>query len=135
ASLCLSLLDDDVVDAMLDRVVPRRFAAVRWPSHDVRRSYAAMLRTAVMAAVALPLAVAGGALMVARLGRVDMLPPPVVSLVAALEPWHLTSSSGLFSVMTRHRPEIILEGSDDGQHGVEYPFRWKPGDVARRPRF
>jgi len=38
-------------------------------------------------------------------------------------------------VMTTSRPEITLEGSDDGAEWRAYEFRWKPGDVMRRPRF
>ena len=38
-------------------------------------------------------------------------------------------------VMTTSRPEILVEGSDDGQNWRAYEFRWKPGDVMRRPRF
>jgi len=37
--------------------------------------------------------------------------------------------------MTTERPEIVIEGSDDTLHWREYGFPWKPGDVARRPRF
>jgi hypothetical protein len=35
--------------------------------------------------------------------------------------------------MTTIRPEIIVEGSDDGVHWSEYAFKYKPGDVMRRP--
>ena len=42
---------------------------------------------------------------------------------------------GLFAVMTTERPEIVVEGSDDGETWAPYVFRWKPGDVDRRPRF
>ena len=42
---------------------------------------------------------------------------------------------GLFRTMTTERPEIIVEGSFDGTSWTEYAFRWKPGDVGRRPRF
>jgi hypothetical protein len=38
-------------------------------------------------------------------------------------------------VMTTSRPEILVEGSDDGAAWQPYEFRWKPGDVKRRPRF
>jgi hypothetical protein len=41
--------------------------------------------------------------------------------------------TGLFVVMTTARPEIIIEGSDDGVHWREYTFKYKPGDVRRRP--
>jgi lipase maturation factor 1 len=49
------------------------------------------------------------------------------------EPFHIVSPYGLFSVMTTERDEIIVEGSDDGQQWREYDFRYKPGDVERRP--
>jgi hypothetical protein len=42
---------------------------------------------------------------------------------------------GLFRVMTTERPEIVLEVSEDGSAWKEYEFRWKTGDVQRRPRF
>jgi hypothetical protein len=45
------------------------------------------------------------------------------------------NSYGLFAVMTTRRPEIIVEGSDDGQTWLPYEFRWKPGDPRRRPAF
>jgi len=38
-------------------------------------------------------------------------------------------------VMTTKRPEIIVEGSDDGVSWRPYRFRWKPCELDRRPRF
>ncbi len=35
--------------------------------------------------------------------------------------------------MTTSRPEIIVEGSDDGAAWRAYAFKYKPGDLARRP--
>jgi len=35
--------------------------------------------------------------------------------------------------MTTMRDEIVVEGSDDGVTWRPYEFRFKPGDVARRP--
>jgi lipase maturation factor 1 len=49
------------------------------------------------------------------------------------EPFHIVSPYGLFAVMTTTRNEIIIEGSDDGVRWREYEFRYKPGDVGRRP--
>jgi hypothetical protein len=37
--------------------------------------------------------------------------------------------------MTKERPEIVIEGSNDGQTWLAYEFRWKPGDPMRRPAF
>ena len=42
------------------------------------------------------------------------------------------NSYGLFAVMTTERPEIIVEGSDDGVEWKAYEFRYKPGDVRSR---
>src|SRR6185436_9412634 len=33
------------------------------------------------------------------------------------------------------RPEIVLQASMDGRTWIEVPFRFKPGDPLRRPRF
>src|SRR5207245_3512750 len=37
--------------------------------------------------------------------------------------------------MTTSRPEIIIERSDDGRIWLAYEFKYKPGDLARRPGF
>jgi hypothetical protein len=47
--------------------------------------------------------------------------------------FHVANRYGLFAVMTRDRPEIVIEGSNDGEKWLAYEFRWKPGDVRRRP--
>ena len=52
-----------------------------------------------------------------------------------IEPLHIVSTYGLFAVMTTERDEIVIEGSNDGVEWREYEFRYKPGDVARRPRW
>jgi hypothetical protein len=57
---------------------------------------------------------------------------PIMTWVAPLRSFN---GYGLFRVMTRERPEIVLEGSRDGEHWSEYQFRYKPGDVTRRPPF
>src|SRR5262249_20315814 len=45
------------------------------------------------------------------------------------------NSYGLFARMTTVRNEVIVEGSNDGETWLPYEFRWKPGDVRRRPAF
>jgi hypothetical protein len=42
---------------------------------------------------------------------------------------------GLFAVMTTTRPEIIIEGSNDGKTWLPYEFKYKPGDPRRCPSF
>jgi hypothetical protein len=60
---------------------------------------------------------------------------PFPSLYRTLSPWRTVNHYGLFAVMTVERPEIVLEGSEDGVDWLPYEFRWKPGDVMRRPAF
>jgi hypothetical protein len=62
-------------------------------------------------------------------------PSPAIGLTRALSPLRSINSYGLFSVMTTTRPEIVVEGSDDGETWRAYEFRHKPGDPARRPGF
>jgi len=45
------------------------------------------------------------------------------------------NSYGLFRVMTKERPEIIIEGSYDALDWKPYEFKWKAGDLDRPPRF
>ena len=52
-----------------------------------------------------------------------------------IAPLVLVNTYGLFAVMTTTRPEIIVEGSDDGVQWREYSFKYKPGDVMHRPRW
>ena len=63
-------------------------------------------------------------------------PPEVAqALDNLIEPLRIVSTYGLFAVMTTKRNEIVIEGSHDGVEWREYEFRYKPGDVARRPRW
>ena len=62
-------------------------------------------------------------------------PEPLRTVRRVLSPFHLVNNYGLFAVMTTSRPEIAIEGSNDGVEWKEYAFRWKPGDPERRPAF
>jgi lipase maturation factor 1 len=60
-------------------------------------------------------------------------PRPIAALGEYVEPFRIVNGYGLFRVMTKSRPEIILEGSADGIDWLPYEFKWKPGDVSRPP--
>jgi hypothetical protein len=55
------------------------------------------------------------------------------SPVAALEPFRIANSYGLFAMMTRGRYEIEFQGSEDGENWRVYPFRYKPQNPAEPP--
>jgi hypothetical protein len=66
---------------------------------------------------------------------------PRQKMNAGITPVHLGNSYGAFGSITRHRDEVVLEGTDapdgpdsaDGATWREYEFRSKPGDPYRRP--
>jgi predicted DCC family thiol-disulfide oxidoreductase YuxK len=59
---------------------------------------------------------------------------PVLGTVAqAVAPFMIVNPYGLFAVMTVTRPEIVIEGSSDGNVWHEYVFRYKPGPLSRPP--
>jgi hypothetical protein len=45
----------------------------------------------------------------------------------SLRQYQIVNRYGLFAVMTTSRPEIMIEGSNDGEQWKEYEFRYKPG--------
>ena len=65
----------------------------------------------------------------------DFVPPPGNVLVRITAPFGIVNSYGLFAVMTTRRPEIIVEGSNDGVTWLEYEFKYKPGDLHQAPRW
>ena len=124
AVLCVTLLDDGAL--------PRRG---REPPAQAQADARPAVRSAMLAAVAALLVVVATAQMFGRFGYYDSMPWQLRETVRALAPLRLTSSYGLFSFMTKRRPEITIEGTTDGQKWKPYAFRYKPGDPAARPRF
>ena len=61
------------------------------------------------------------------------LPPGGGALLHKVAPLRIVNTYGLFTVMTVNRPEIQVEGSNDGEHWLAYEFPFKPGDVMRAP--
>ena len=125
--LCLPLFDD----AALQKILPRRLIQllpVRAEHNAPRRAV-----TVIVSALALLIVFCSLVQMDERFGG---SPPAVAQAVDRLfEPLHIVGSYGLFAVMTTKRDEIVIEGSYDGIEWREYEFRYKPGDVARRPRW
>jgi hypothetical protein len=61
--------------------------------------------------------------------------PLVRAVASAVSPFRSFNDYGLFAVMTTERPELVFEGSNDGNDWREYGLPFKPGDLARRPRW
>jgi hypothetical protein len=60
-------------------------------------------------------------------------PRPIALIAGYIEPFRIVNGYGLFRVMTKTRPEIIIEGSADGNEWLPYEFTWKPGALDRAP--
>ena len=124
-ALCLFLMDNSV----LSHIMPASWmrAATR---AEIRRIPLRTRRT-VGYAVTIVIVVLSGSLFLQTLtGHIPALTRSLVSFAA---PFAVTSSYGLFATMTTKRPEIVIEGSNDGTNWLEYEFKYKPGRLDRPP--
>jgi len=71
----------------------------------------------------------------ARLTRGAGMPALFWKIEGAVDAFRSLNSYGLFAVMTTTRPELVIEGSDDGRDWLPYELPHKPGDLSRRPDF
>jgi predicted DCC family thiol-disulfide oxidoreductase YuxK len=62
-------------------------------------------------------------------------PKPIPAICNWVSPFRSINRYGLFPSMTTPRMEIVIEGSEDGEHWTAYEFKYKPGDPGRRPGF
>jgi len=60
------------------------------------------------------------------------MPSSARAVSSAIAPIHISNTYGLFTHMTTSRPEIIIEGSNDGELWLAYEFKYKPGALDRR---
>jgi len=127
-ALCLLLLDDFV----FQKFAPRKFNELfkfeksnfhwHWP------------RRITIPLAAIVIAVSFFQI-VSMLGVCSNLLFPVAVVDEWLLPFRAVNNYGLFAVMTTTRNEIIVEGSDDGANWLPYEFKYKPGDINRKPEF
>src|SRR5271157_2564261 len=131
-TLCVPLLDDRVLRALVPAGLHRRLPTPAPSPGFVPRPQLARLATILLAALFFAVT---GCEALGRLGAGSLVPNAAEDLLSALAPLRTFNSYGLFAVMTKERPEILIEGSADGLAWLPYEFRWKPGAVDRRPRF
>jgi lipase maturation factor 1 len=106
-ALCLFLLDDRALEKLPFRTRPARTRAI-----------------AVWAVAVIILF-----LSVSELRESDN------TLVRAAAPFQIANTYGLFASMTVTRPEIIVQGSNDGVTWLDYIFPYKPAALDRPPRW
>ena len=126
-AMCLLLVED----AAWPSYFRRKLAAARAAAATRRRRWIAW----ALAPLAATIVVLSLVEIAGDIHRGMRWPAPIRSLHRLAAPFRSVNGYGLFRVMTRSRPEIIVEGSRDGSNWTAYEFRWKPGDPARRPAF
>ena len=120
---CLFLFDD----AAMRPLFPSRF--VSWVQRAAPQpGRAATTIAAVAAFVIVP---AGVSVIAQTMAQISV--PVARTLSELVSPLLIVNRYGLFAVMTTTRPEIIVEGSNDGETWREYAFRYKPGALTRAP--
>jgi predicted DCC family thiol-disulfide oxidoreductase YuxK len=153
--LCLTLLDDRA----LSRFIPRRWwqrqesvlaipgRAAPQPSArdaatrpepvdlDFSESLKGQARPWLLAGLSIVVITITGMQLLATFRKPLWGWSPFVTCYEWVQPFRTFNSYGLFSIMTKPRMEIIVEGSSDRQTWRPYEFKYKPGDVKGRPRF
>jgi predicted DCC family thiol-disulfide oxidoreductase YuxK len=118
-ALCILLLDDATL---------RRRGIIRAERVVARGPRCRLLTVVAILTIPVSLVAFTGSLGIELPGSALIYP-----LASLLAPFRSVNTYGLFAVMTTTRPEIVLEGSDDGARWLEYEFKYKAGDVRRAP--
>jgi lipase maturation factor 1 len=128
-ALCVLLLDDFVLEKIMPAMFRTRFTihVSRFTSRRWPRPVLVPLAIIILSASSFQLA--------ATLGCRSPLLHPFAWVAEQLAPLRTVNNYGLFAVMTTSRREIIVEGSNDGTNWLAYEFKYKPGDLNRRPAF
>jgi lipase maturation factor 1 len=136
-ALCILLLDDGAFPKQLRALIFRpRFSKAEGQSSKVEapsrvrpwwNGIAVCLAAAVFLLTAIPF--------LERSGLPLYAPATLRSIQYAVLGLRSFNTYGLFAVMTTRRLEIVIEGSNDATTWLPYEFRWKPGQLDRRPAF
>lgn len=129
-TMCILLLDD----AFLQRFLPKRLgeatATKQLPGESRSTFSLKQLGIGILAGVIIFL---GSIQLAGVITKYQNLPSVLQKAFLWISPLRIVNNYGLFEVMTTSRPEIIIEGSDDGQNWLEYGFKYKPGDLKKPP--
>ncbi len=129
--LCLPLLDDTFLVRRPKKPVPETLPDTPPAIPPQSRRWPRIILVPVSVVVGLATFI----MLLSTLLITQRWPAPVLAVFAWVEPLRSFNGYGLFRVMTQTRPEIILEGSNDGHEWLAYEFKYKPGDLRKRPAF
>jgi lipase maturation factor 1 len=124
--LCLFLFDD----RDLDRITPA-WLCVRLEERYRPATFTASMRAAIWVGVVIVILTTH--IWMAQTQRLPV--KPLYTLLQAAAAFAVVNNYGPFAVMTTVRDEIIVEGSQDGEHWLEYSFKYKPDAVDKPLRW
>lgn len=128
-ALCVLLLDDEILHRVLPGSLTQRLQTSDVSPGQTPAVFNLYHRFFISGLAAIVLLVSA----IQMAGMVLPVPAAARSVLIWLAPFRTLNNYGLFAVMTTSRPEIIIEGSSDGETWQAYEFRWKPGLLSRRP--
>lgn len=129
--LCIPLLDDDLLRKWLPGRFVQRVLGHALPPH--RSVVRGALITLLAAFILFTSGLRFFGLFSQNLGA--DLPTALTDLANATYRARIVGGYGLFANMTTARPEIVIEGSNDGQTWLPYEFYYKPTDIYEPPVF
>jgi lipase maturation factor 1 len=126
-ALCLFLFDDQALEKKTPSWLKAKLATERIPSG----SAPAAIRVATGALAATILLASAGHFW--ELIKMQPVTGPMGKVLDYAEAYRVVSSYHVFPTMKTQRIELELVGSIDGKDWRRYEFKYKPGDLTRRP--
>ncbi len=132
-TLCLLLIDDPTWQRLLALIKLDHLLTLNPSPKPERYQHRRYIFTTILAGL---LFLLSGLQFTVQLMGQDSLPAAIVRQnLSYLRPLHLVGTYGLFATMTKTRPEIIIEGSNDGLLWQGYRFKWKAGHPHKAPKW
>ena len=121
--LCFTLLNDDVIDKVIPkRLQPKIQQKPKGETHSVKAYVGVSLFVVITVFFSII------QFQERFLGKT---PDRFTYLNDVTGMWHIVGTYGPFAVITYPRYEISIEGSDDRNTWIEYPFKYKPDNINR----
>lgn len=127
-ALCLFLFDDRALRRVLPLTLVRHLTQTPGQTRFISNRW----RNGAMSALAAIIVLASG-FQIWEIFSGHPSPQPVATALEYLKPFHIVHKYHVFPVIKTERMEIVIEGSQDGEHWRPYTFKYKPGNPARRP--
>ncbi|MEN8107304.1 MAG: lipase maturation factor family protein [Pseudomonadota bacterium] len=125
-ALCLLLFDDKAIRSVIKgRWLLRAGDAVVFPGR-IANGFGMLLATAI---------VSTSVTMMWAVWTKRDLPDSMELPVRWTVQWHVVNNYHIFPIITTERPELAIEGSNDGVFWQAYGFKYKPGYPTQLPPF